>query len=365
MEKPTADVLLFAQECLQRGSSVAVAVVARTWRSSPRPVGSLLVVDSEGRFEGSVSGGCVEGAVVQLAAAVLQDGVARSAEYGVASEDAMAVGLPCGGTIEVWVAPFPAGVVKGLNRAARERQALFWTLSLAGGSHALWQEEGLLGGESSAHGRPTAAVQSVLPEPRASGLLELEQEPLLGVALEPPLRLLLVGAVHLAQALVPLAAMAGFSVVVIDPRSAFARPERFSDVTLSSQWPDEAIDSLAPDAGTAVVVLSHDGKLDDPALLAALRSDCFYVGALGSRRTHAARLQRLIEAGCSERALARIHAPVGLAIGARTTSEIAISIIAEIVAVRRSRLEPPSSAAAAPARSSAEPEAPPGEQTPA
>lgn len=153
----------------------------------------------------------------------------------------------------------------------------------------------------------------------------------------PSLRLVLVGAVHIAQALTPMAALAGFRVVVVDPRRAFATPGRFPEVELRTAWPAEALEELAPDHRTAVVTLTHDPKLDDPALQAALASDAFYVGALGSRRTHARRLERLREAGVGEAALARIHGPVGLEIGARTPAEIAVSILAQ--AVERLRTE--------------------------
>jgi xanthine dehydrogenase accessory factor len=151
----------------------------------------------------------------------------------------------------------------------------------------------------------------------------------------PPLRLIVVGAVHIAQALVPMAAQLGLAVTVVDPRRAFANPERFPDVTISTDWPDEAMDALAPDARTAVVTLTHDPKLDDPALDRALRSAAFYIGALGSRKTHAARLKRLRELGHDEAALARIRGPVGLPIEAVTAPEIALAILAELVAVRR------------------------------
>ncbi len=152
----------------------------------------------------------------------------------------------------------------------------------------------------------------------------------------PPLRLLVVGAVHIAQALVPLAAQLGFAITVVDPRRAFASDERFPDVSVRTDWPDEAMDALAPDVRTAVVTLTHDPKLDDPALDRALRSPAFYVGALGSRKTHAARLARLRALGQDDAALARIRGPVGLPIEAVTAPEIALSILAEIVAVRRS-----------------------------
>jgi len=154
----------------------------------------------------------------------------------------------------------------------------------------------------------------------------------------PPLRLIVVGAVHIAQALVPMAALLGFAVTVVDPRRAFATEERLGDrVTISTEWPDEAMASLAPDSRTAVVTLTHDPKLDDPALEVALRSDAFYIGSLGSRRTHAKRLARLVEAGCTGEELAKIRAPVGLDIGAVTATEIAVSIVAEIIEARRGR----------------------------
>jgi xanthine dehydrogenase accessory factor len=154
-------------------------------------------------------------------------------------------------------------------------------------------------------------------------------------AYNPPVRLIVVGAVHIAQALVPLAAQLGLAVVVVDPRRSFATEERFPNVAIRTDWPDEAMDALAPDARTAVVTLTHDPKLDDPALDRALRSAAFYIGALGSRKTHAARLARLRDLGHDAAALSRIRGPVGLAIGAVTAPEIALSILAEFVAVRR------------------------------
>jgi len=151
----------------------------------------------------------------------------------------------------------------------------------------------------------------------------------------PPLRLLIVGAVHIAQALAPIAALTGYGVTVIDPRRAFATDSRFPDMAKSTAWPDEAMAELTPDRRTAVVTLTHDPKLDDPALEAALRSEAFYIGALGSRKTHASRLARLKSAGFEDAALARIHGPVGLAINAESPAEIAVAIMAQITAVRR------------------------------
>ncbi|WP_300303166.1 XdhC family protein [Ferrovibrio sp.] len=167
--------------------------------------------------------------------------------------------------------------------------------------------------------------------------VETEQGPLFLNVFNPPLRLILVGAVHIAQALVPMAQLAGYEVAVIDPRSAFGSPERFPGVTLSNDWPDEAMAQMKPDLRTAVVTLTHDPKIDDPALVAALKSDVFYIGALGSKKTHASRLERLTAAGFGPDDFARIHGPVGLSIGAKSPAEIAISILAQMtVALRQS-----------------------------
>jgi xanthine dehydrogenase accessory factor len=150
----------------------------------------------------------------------------------------------------------------------------------------------------------------------------------------PPLRLLVVGAAHIAQPLTRIAAIAGYAVTVIDPRSAFATEERFPGVTLSTEWPDDAFEKLRPDRRSAVVTLTHDPKIDDPALISALRSDAFYIGALGSRKTHASRLGRLREAGFGDGELARIHGPVGLSIGAVSPAEIAVSILGQVIEAR-------------------------------
>ncbi len=169
-----------------------------------------------------------------------------------------------------------------------------------------------------------------------SHMVESPSGPAFLQVFNPPLRLVIVGAVHIAQALAPMAAMAGYAVTVVDPRGSFASDSRFPDVALEDDWPDEAMEALAPDRRTAVVTLTHDPKLDDPALDVALRSEAFYIGALGSRRTHAGRLERLGALGHDGAALARIHGPAGLDIGAISPAEIAISVMAEMTrALRR------------------------------
>src|SRR5690606_26405212 len=182
---------------------------------------------------------------------------------------------------------------------------------------------------------PLAAAAEAALRADRSGEHETDGQRYFLQVYNPPLRLVLVGAVHIAQAMVPMAKLAGYDVTVVDPRSAFVTEERFPEVQRLALWPKQALQTLAPDARTAVVTLSHDPKIDDPALIAALSSDAFYVGALGSRRTHAGRLQRLAEQGLTAEQLERIHAPVGLAIGARTPAEIAVSVLAQITAVLR------------------------------
>lgn len=151
----------------------------------------------------------------------------------------------------------------------------------------------------------------------------------------PPLRMIIVGAVHIAQPLAPMAQLAGYDVIIIDPRQSFATEARFPDVRLVDEWPDDALAALSPDPRTAIVTLTHDPKLDDPALLVALRSPAFYIGCLGSTRTHAKRVQRLKDVGFTDHEIARLDAPIGLSIGAKSPAEIAVSILAEITRVRR------------------------------
>ena len=330
-------VLEVARAWLTEGTRVAVATVVATWRSSPRPVGSQMVIAADGRFAGSVSGGCVEGAVIAAAQELLGAGPAQGAfrrlEFGVSTEQAWDVGLPCGGTIEVSLAEAAAPLVERLC-AARARRATSALLTcLESGQAELWDPSA---GSSLLDGDARRAAAEVVHRER-SAVLELSGRRLFVHVFGAPLRLVAVGAVHLTQALAELAQLAGIDVTVVDPRTAFATVERFPGVALVHEWPDEALARLGLDPRTAVVVLSHDAKLDEPALEVALRSDCFYVGALGSQRTQRARRERLSDAGFDERAIGRIHGPIGLDIGALTTPEIAISIMAEMIQAFRRR----------------------------
>jgi xanthine dehydrogenase accessory factor len=327
------DILRQLRAWQQAGQGTALATVVRTWGSSPRPVGSHLAVAGRGDFVGSVSGGCIEGAVIAEAQAMMADGRARLLEFGVSDEQAWEVGLACGGRVQVLVQTLADPVLDGLLTAHACNRPVAWVTRLSDGVQCLVDEAGAT--------NALALDEAVLAEVRSrfrteqSGVLEADEDLFVRVYLS-PLRLLVVGAVHIAQALAPMAQLAGYAVTVIDPRRAFASRERFPDVSVSDEWPDEALARLAPDARTAVVTLSHDPKLDDPALIAALNSPAFYIGALGSTRTHAKRVARLGEAGFTA-LLPRIHAPVGLDLGGRSPAEIAVSILAQIIHCRYRR----------------------------
>lgn len=309
------------------GRGAVLATVVETWGSAPRPVGSQLVIAGDGEIQGSVSGGCVEGAVVAEALEALADGRPRLLSFGVSDEEAFAVGLACGGRIRVLVEPvgaaIPEAMLAGLvaARAARRPAALLVNL-------ATWERQ-LSDGRGDS---PLAEAVRARFRADRSGLEEGEW--FVGIH-NPPLRLVVVGAVHIAQPLVAMARLAGYDPLIVDPREAFGSAARFPGETILHDWPDSALAAAGLDARTAVVTLTHDPKLDDPAIRVALASDVFYLGCLGSTRTHARRLERLKAAGFAEAELARIHAPVGLDIGASSPAEIAIAILAEMTRVLR------------------------------
>jgi xanthine dehydrogenase accessory factor len=307
---------------LEAGKPVALATVVETWGSAPRPKGAQLAITAEAEMAGSVSGGCVEGAVVAEALDALDDGAPRLLDYVVSDAEAFAVGLACGGRIRVLVEPVGVGqgptpdLLADLVAARAARTPAVYAVHpgdwqrrlLAGPGDPLW---------------PAAAAALVADQ---SGFAD---DWFLGVH-NPPLRMAVVGAVHIAQALVPMARLAGYDLAVVDPREAFASEARFPDTMISHDWPDEALSDFGLDTRTAVVTLTHDPKIDDPAIMSALRAPVFYLGCLGSTRTHAKRVDRLRAAGFTDADIARIHAPVGADIGAKSPAEIAIAILAQI-----------------------------------
>lgn len=304
----------------REGGGAALATVVETWGSAPRRVGSQLAISGAGEIAGSVSGGCVEGAVVAEALDAIERGTSATLTFGVSDDDAFAVGLGCGGTIRVMVEPLGSVLSEALMaelvaaRAAQEPVAV-----ISGGD------------------RPAEITREGFEARFRQDLSGFEADGRFVTIHNPPLRLIVVGAVHIAQALVPMARIAGYDVVIVDPRESFASAARFPGERLIDDWPDEALAALGIDARTAVVVLSHDPKIDDPALMAALRSEAYYIGALGSTRSRDKRAVRLGLLGASAEEIGRIHGPVGLDIGAATPAEIAVSTLAEMIAVLRGK----------------------------
>ncbi len=310
-----AALILRAKAWKDAGHGVALAFVMETWGSSPRPVGSVMVIRDDMAVEGSVSGGCVEGAVIDAAIESLTTGAGQRLDFGVADAKAWEVGLSCGGRIAVLVTPIAEGGLprEALGDLARDivaRRASAVAFDAANGARLE---------RSSEDGEMVSALS--------------DDESSFTFRQVPPRRVVIIGGVHITQFLAPMARQAGYDVVVIDPRAVFSAAERFPGSDCRTAWPDEAMAELGLDTRTAVVTLTHDPKIDDPGLQAALASDAFYIGCLGSRRTHAARCERLAEAGFSKADLARLHGPVGLDIGARTPAEIAVSILAQMIAV--------------------------------
>jgi xanthine dehydrogenase accessory factor len=308
-----------------RGDRIAMARVVATRRSAPRPVGSKLIVSERGELAGSVSGGCVESEVVEEAREVLAGGEPRLLTYGISDDLALSVGLPCGGEIDVWVSePEPELLDQLAEVAQEERRAVFYT-DLEDGTERLVH-----------HGDNPVADDVI--RTGHSRVVELHGRRLFADVYGPSPRLLVYGAVDTADALAAAARGVGWHTIVADARGRFATRERLphADEILVA-WPEETVAQVQPDHATAIVVLTHDDKFDVPMLLGALASDAFYIGALGSRRNQERRRERLLEAGADESAVERIAGPAGLDIGAHTPAETAVSILAEIMAVRAAR----------------------------
>jgi xanthine dehydrogenase accessory factor len=342
------DLLTALDEWAASDPLMALATVVRTSGSTPRPPGARLLVSRDGRIAGSVSGGCLEAAVIQEAQATLAGSAPpRVLEYGISDELGWEVGLACGGSVSVFVEtlrwdgsdPALVAVLEAVNDQRPTALVSVIAGQHAGARAAVDADAHLVGSLGS---RSTEAATLPAAESRLfSGLPGIEDaggSPIFIDPIVPPARLIIVGAVHIAIPLARLARTAGYRVVVIDPRRAFLTAERTPDAhELIARWPQDALSDVGLGPRDAAVCLAHDPKFEDPALGILLRSPLGYVGAIGSRGTHAKRITRLLQAGLDEDAIARLHAPVGLDLGAATPEEIAISILAEIVAVRHGR----------------------------
>jgi xanthine dehydrogenase accessory factor len=305
----------------QAGKQAALATVIKTWGSSPRPVGSHMAVNAEGHFCGSVSGGCVESAVITECLEIIESGETKQLSYGVSDQSAWEVGLACGGKIEVFIHPIDWETLSPLLVAIQANQPVWYSISL--------DSNGIL----SQIPNPEPQISPPLIEETTFGHIFTNLCP-------PPPQLVIVGGVNLAQPLVRLAQTMNYSVIVIDPRSAFASSDRFPGVDrLINAWPEDAFSQIELTTSTAVVILSHDDKIDLPALEITLNSPSFYVGALGSKKTQSRRNQLLLENGLDPNKIEKIKGPIGLKLGGKTTEEIALAIIAEIIAESHQKVE--------------------------
>ena len=331
------------------GVEAGRAVVIRTFGSSPRPEGAVLLVASDGRIAGSVSGGCVEGAAAEEVEQARRTGHSRIIRYGISDEQAWSVGLACGGTIDVLAEPrVPAAVVSAARAASHVGGigAIVATPLPAAGDGAPpaapivvaddGTRSGSLGAEDVDRELADVAADALLRG--TSRTVELGGRSVFVEAFPVRPRLVVVGATEVAQALVTLARPLGYETVVVDGRASFATAERFPSVDrLIVGWPDEVAEAIGLGPRDAVAILSHDPKFDEPAIAEALRRGCRYVGAIGSRRTQADRRARLRAAGIDDADLGRVHGPIGLDLGGRSPAEVALAVLAEIVAARYGR----------------------------
>ena len=310
MNSTDLSVLKSAVEWLQAGQSVAIATVAQTWGSAPRPVGSWLAIQADGQVAGSVSGGCVEDDLIRrVQSEILTRDTPEMVVYGVTQQEAARFGLPCGGTLRLLVEPRPElAILEKLLANISSHQITRRSVNLATGKSTLSLGE------------------------RSDEFACTEQE--MKTTYGPRWRMVIIGAGQLSLYTADFALASDFEVVVIDPREEYAEGLNRSDITFSKGMPDDVLLEIGVDSHTAVVALTHDPKLDDMALMEALKSPAFYVGALGSRKNTQKRKERLLEFDVSQEQVEKLHGPVGLYIGALTPPEIAVSILAEVIAVK-------------------------------
>ncbi|MGB3716660.1 MAG: XdhC family protein [Candidatus Promineifilaceae bacterium] len=342
------DIIQDVDSWLEEGKPLALATVIETWGSAPRGVGAKMFITSSGRISGSVSGGCVEGAVLETGLAVLNSGQPELLHFGVSDDVAWDVGLACGGTIEVFVEKVDPVMEKFIHDLSGANQPFAIATVIGGPNHWLGnkivaQRGGRIFGkvDNALEGSLAAVARSGLAWGESQRLRldlpDMKENPVevFVEVIHPTPTLVMVGGVHIAIVLTSIAKTLGYQTIVIDPRKAFGNQERFAHVDrLIQAWPNDAFKEIELTPSTAIAILTHDPKIDDPALLNVLASPAFYVGALGSRKTHASRRRRLVDAGLSDERINRINAPIGIDIGASSPEEIAVSIMAEIVAAR-------------------------------
>lgn len=326
---------------------IALATVIQTWGSSPRKAGAKMAMTAQEGIIGSVSGGCVEGAVYDCGVETLKSHKPQLLHFGVADETAWEVGLACGGSIEVFVKQLNDEIYQAVRNVLVEDKAATLITIIRGtdsiiGKEMLYRSDGAtVGGIGSGFDEAALTAMKAALTSRQSTRISLNDstEAFIEVILPSP-QLIAVGGVHITMALMQIARTLGYRTVVIDPRRAFGSEERFATVDkLIQKWPDEALSEIGIHYSTALAMLTHDPKLDDPALKIALKSPAFYIGALGSKKTQGARRERLLADGITEDQLKRLRGPIGLELGASSPQEIALSIMAEIIAAQNGKLE--------------------------
>ena len=307
------DILTPLSIWLKDKRKIALATVISTWGSSPRPVGGQMAIDQNGEIIGSVSGGCIEGAVITEGIKSLSDGKTRVKDYGISNDMAWEVGLACGGELKVLIQPLQIEdkIIFSIVESIRKREVIKLKINTKSGLRTI--DKSISQQSSSFNQLMNEFIHIIDPKPR----------------------LFIIGAVHIAQELVKLATIADFEITLIDPRDHFATNKRFPNCQIINDWPDNALSKFTFDKSTHLVTLTHDPKIDDPALIYSLKKNIGYVGSLGSKKTHQKRCERLSLLGFNQNDLNKIHGPIGLDIKAKNPAEIAISILGEIIQFRR------------------------------
>ena len=309
------DILTPTSFWLKQKRRIALATVISTWGSSPRPVGGQMAIDENGEIIGSVSGGCIEGAVISEGIDSINDGKSRIKDYGISNDMAWEVGLACGGELKVLIQPLKLEdkIVYSIVDSIKNRKVVKLRINCSTGFRKI---ENIIGNEISHYDKSKNEFIHII---------------------DPKPRLFIVGAVHIAQALVSLADIADYEIILIDPRDHFATKDRFPNCKIINEWPDVALSNFELDESSHLVTLTHDPKIDDVALIHCMRKEFGYIGSLGSKKTHYKRCKRLLEKGFKEKEISKIHGPIGLDIRAKTPAEIATSILAEIINYRRKK----------------------------
>ena len=307
------DILTPLSIWLKDKRKIALATVISTWGSSPRPVGGQMAIDQNGEIIGSVSGGCIEGAVISEGIKSLSDGKTRVKDYGISNDMAWEVGLACGGELKVLIQPLQIEdkIIFSIVESIRKREVIKLKINTKSGLRTI--DKSISQQSSSFNQLMNEFIHIIDPKPR----------------------LFIIGAVHIAQELVKLATIADFEITLIDPRDHFATKKRFPNCQIINDWPDNALSKFTFDKSTHLVTLTHDPKIDDAALEVALKLPLFCISCLGSKRTNTKRRERLMEKGFSDTELKRLNAPAGIDIGSKTPAEIAVSILAQLIKSRR------------------------------